>query len=63
MVEADKVTTEVESPASGVLARILVPVDVEVPLFTVVALIAEPGEEIAGDYMPSKPPPGRGGGS
>lgn len=58
VVEADKVTTEVESPASGVLARILVPVDVEVPLFTVVALIAEPGEEIAEDYVPSKPPPG-----
>jgi pyruvate dehydrogenase E2 component (dihydrolipoamide acetyltransferase) len=57
VVEADKVTTEVESPASGVLARILVPVDVEVPLFTVVALIAEPGEEIAEDYLPSKPPP------
>jgi pyruvate dehydrogenase E2 component (dihydrolipoamide acetyltransferase) len=30
----------------------------EVPLFTVVALIAEPGEEIAVDYVPSKPPPG-----
>lgn len=58
VVEADKVTTEVESPASGVLAKILVPADVEVPLFTVVALIAEPGEEIAEDYAPSKPPPG-----
>jgi len=58
VVEADKVTTEVESPAAGVLAKILVPVDVEVPLFTVVALIAEPGEKIAEDYVPSKPPPG-----
>lgn len=57
VVEADKVTTEVESPATGVLAKILVDVDVEVPVFTVVALIAEPGEEIPDDYMPSQPAP------
>lgn len=49
VVEADKVSTEVESPATGVLAKILVPIDVEVPVLTVVALIAEPGETLADD--------------
>lgn len=57
VVEADKVTTEVESPASGVLARILVGTDTEVPVFTVVALIAVDGEQIPDDYEPSAPPP------
>jgi pyruvate dehydrogenase E2 component (dihydrolipoamide acetyltransferase) len=57
VVEADKVTTEVESPADGVLAKILVDVEVEVPVFTVVALVAEAGEEIPDDYAPSQPPP------
>ncbi|CAG0905538.1 unnamed protein product [Cyprideis torosa] len=46
VVESDKVATEVESPVSGVLAKILIPVDQEVPLFTVVGLIAEDGENV-----------------
>ncbi|MBW1713264.1 MAG: biotin/lipoyl-binding protein, partial [Deltaproteobacteria bacterium] len=46
IVEADKVTTEVESPADGILAKILVPEKVEVPVLTVLALITAPGEEI-----------------
>ncbi len=50
VVEADKVTTEVESPAGGILAKILVEAGREVPVLTVVGLIAEPGEEIAADY-------------
>ena len=54
IVEADKVTTEVESPATGVLAKILLPVGEEVPVLTVVGLIAEPGEQIPDDY-PIKP--------
>ena len=49
-VEADKVTTEVEAPATGILARILVGVGVEVPITTVVGVIAEPGEEVAAEY-------------
>jgi len=51
-VEADKVATEVESPATGVLARILVPVGVEVRILTVVAVIAEQGEELPAEYPP-----------
>lgn len=49
-VEADKVTTEVESPASGILSKILVPVDVEVPILTVVGIITEKGEELPAKY-------------
>lgn len=61
IVEADKVTTEVESPASGVLAIILVEAGKEVPVLTVVGLITAPGEEIPADYKtamaaePTKP--------
>lgn len=49
-VEADKVTTEVESPASGILSRILVPENVEVPILTVLAVITEAGEELPEAY-------------
>ena len=51
VVEADKVTTEVESPADGILAKILVESGIEVPVLTVVALIAEHGERIPADYI------------
>ena len=54
IVEADKVTTEVESPATGLLAKILIPAGEEVPVLTVVGLITEPGEKIPADY-PLKP--------
>lgn len=50
-VEADKVTTEVESPATGVLKKILVPEGVEVPILTVVAVITEKGEELPAKYL------------
>jgi dihydrolipoamide dehydrogenase len=49
-VEADKVTTEVECPASGILKRILIQENVEVPVLTVVAVIAEKGEELTRTY-------------
>ncbi len=45
-VQTDKVVMEVESTASGVLARILVPEDQTVPIAKVVAFIAAPGEEV-----------------
>jgi len=50
-VEADKVTTEVESPATGILRKILVPVGVEVPILTVVGVITAEGEEIPEKYL------------
>jgi dihydrolipoamide dehydrogenase len=49
-VEADKVTTEVESPASGILKRILLHENIEVPVLTVVAVITEKGEELSPKY-------------
>lgn len=58
IVEADKVTTEVESPATGILAKILLPEGEEVPVLTVVGLITEPGEAIPDAYLP----PGASGG-
>ena len=51
VVEADKVTTEVESPAAGILAKILLAEDEEVPVLTVVAIITEPGEAIPEQYQ------------
>jgi len=45
-VQTDKVVMEVESPGSGVLARILVGEDETVPIAVVVAYIVAPGEEV-----------------
>jgi pyruvate dehydrogenase E2 component (dihydrolipoamide acetyltransferase) len=61
IVEADKVTTEVESPASGILAKILIPAGKEVPVLTLVGLITAPGEELSDDYAvdPLAAPPTR----
>jgi len=49
IVEADKVTTEVEAPASGTLSKVLVPEGIEVPVLTVVGLITAPGEALPAD--------------
>jgi pyruvate dehydrogenase E2 component (dihydrolipoamide acetyltransferase) len=58
IVETEKVTTEVESPASGILAKIMVPAGVEVPVLTPVAVITEPGEEVPAGYgVPSEEVP------
>jgi pyruvate dehydrogenase E2 component (dihydrolipoamide acetyltransferase) len=50
-VEADKVTTEVESPASGVLRKILIPEGIEVPILTPVAVIADEKEVLPEKYV------------
>lgn len=50
VVEVEKATTEVESPASGILAKILVPEGMEVPVLTVVGVITEAGEELPEKY-------------
>jgi len=50
IVETEKVTTEVESPASGVLAKIIVPVGIEVPVLTLVGVITDAGEELPAKY-------------
>jgi pyruvate dehydrogenase E2 component (dihydrolipoamide acetyltransferase) len=54
-VEADKVTTEVESPASGILKKILIPDNLEVPVLTVVGIITADGEDIPEKYLTATP--------
>ncbi len=50
VLEADKATLEVESPASGILAKILISIGKEVPVLTVVGVILEPGEDLPARY-------------
>jgi pyruvate/2-oxoglutarate dehydrogenase complex dihydrolipoamide acyltransferase (E2) component len=64
-VETDKVTTEVPSPASGTLLKILVPEGETVEVDTVLAWIGEPGEpipdqgeEVTHDHEPHEKPDG-----
>ena len=58
-VETDKSVVEVESPASGILARITATPDDEVPVGQTIALIVEPGEEVAGAGKAAAAGPGR----
>jgi pyruvate dehydrogenase E2 component (dihydrolipoamide acetyltransferase) len=46
-VETAKIETEMESTASGVLAHILVPEGATVPIRTVLAIVAAPGEQVS----------------
>jgi pyruvate dehydrogenase E2 component (dihydrolipoamide acetyltransferase) len=55
IVEVEKATTEVESPASGMLAKILIPVGLEVPILSVAAIITAPGEAIPDKYREALP--------
>ncbi|WP_207260165.1 dihydrolipoamide acetyltransferase family protein [Desulfovibrio sp. Huiquan2017] len=57
-VETDKITNSVEAPASGVLAKIIVPEGDMAPIKAVLAIIAAPGEAVdasapAGAAQPS----------
>ena len=45
-LETAKIDTEMESTASGVLAHILVPEGATVPIRTVLAIVAAPGEQV-----------------
>lgn len=59
-VETEKVVTEVESPATGILKKILIPENMEVPVLTIVAIITEKGEELPEKYRAAPaaiPPP------
>jgi pyruvate/2-oxoglutarate dehydrogenase complex dihydrolipoamide acyltransferase (E2) component len=55
IVEVEKATTEVESPASGILAKILIPVGVEAPILSVAAIITAPGEALPDKYRVAQP--------
>jgi dihydrolipoamide dehydrogenase len=54
-VETDKVVTEVESPGTGILRKILVPENVEIPVLTLVAVITEKDEELPEKYTAMRP--------
>ncbi len=54
-IETAKVVTELESPASGILRTILVPEGVEIPTFTVIAVITAIDEELPEKYLAEKP--------
>jgi pyruvate dehydrogenase E2 component (dihydrolipoamide acetyltransferase) len=54
-VEAEKVTTEVESPATGVLKKILVPDNLEIPVLTVVGIITGEEEDVPEKYLKQAP--------
>ncbi|HKB28257.1 MAG TPA: biotin/lipoyl-containing protein [Candidatus Limnocylindrales bacterium] len=47
-IETEKVTLDVEAPAAGVLLRIVVPSDTETAIFSTIAIIGQPGEDISG---------------
>lgn len=47
LVESDKATLEVESPAAGIVGALLVETGAEVPIKARIAVIVQPGEEFA----------------
>jgi len=57
-VQTDKVTLEVESPAAGVLLRIIAPPGVTLPINAVIAYIGAPGEVVPAQptLQPTAPP-------
>jgi pyruvate dehydrogenase E2 component (dihydrolipoamide acetyltransferase) len=55
-VETEKITSEVESPASGILQKILVPEKVNVPVLTVVAVITGKDEILPEKYLSETSP-------
>ncbi len=52
-VETEKAVFEVESPADGVLLKIVVPAGEIAHIFSTIALIGEPGEKIELDKLPA----------
>ena len=53
-IETDKIESELESPVSGVLRRVLVPEGETIPVFTTLALVGSAEEELA-PVTPSRP--------
>ena len=47
VIETDKVVTEVEAPADGVLLKIVVPQEEERPIGATLALLGAPGEQLS----------------
>jgi pyruvate/2-oxoglutarate dehydrogenase complex dihydrolipoamide acyltransferase (E2) component len=47
-IETEKISVEVESPATGTVLRIVAPAGSEVPIFSTIAVVGTPGEDISG---------------
>lgn len=47
-IETEKISLDVEAPAAGVILKILATDDTEVPIFSTIAVIGQPGEDISG---------------
>ncbi len=47
-VETEKISLEMEAPASGVLLRIVVPDKTQTPILSTIGIIGEPGEDVSG---------------
>lgn len=65
-VETEKITNKIESPETGLLFQIVVPVGTKVPVGTILAVIAQEGERPvriegiqAGEIVEMKPAPGK----
>ena len=56
-IETDKATVELEAYESGVMARILVPEGVMVPVGETIGLITAPGEDVPDVVAPTPSPP------
>ncbi len=60
-IETDKATIELEAYESGIMARILTPEGVVVPVGQTIGVITDPGEEVPDELLPSQtstPAPG-----
>lgn len=47
-IETEKISVEMESPASGFLLRIVVPDGAEARILSTIGIIGEPGEDVSG---------------
>jgi pyruvate/2-oxoglutarate dehydrogenase complex dihydrolipoamide acyltransferase (E2) component len=47
-VETEKISLELEAPATGVLLRIVVPDRTQTAILSTIGIIGEPGEDISG---------------
>jgi pyruvate dehydrogenase E2 component (dihydrolipoamide acetyltransferase) len=47
-VETEKLAVEVEAPVAGTLLKILVPEETEAAIFSTIAIIGQPGEDVSG---------------
>ncbi len=47
-IDTEKISVEVEAPASGTLLRILVPNETDTAILSTIAIIGNPGEDISG---------------